>query len=131
MQENQAPPRVGRDVLVANERKVLAKARFQEPNLEAVLLKRTVMGSIVVDHERVTRTFPEARQSRVADDLRSAEGKNHQGLEYRRSEDFRRSVITEPISRERSMRVRGRLRRLCPERPCRRPRRSDELRYLG
>jgi hypothetical protein len=27
MQENQAPPRVGRDVLVANERKVLAKAR--------------------------------------------------------------------------------------------------------
>jgi hypothetical protein len=27
MQENQAPPRLGRDVLVANERKVLAKAQ--------------------------------------------------------------------------------------------------------
>jgi hypothetical protein len=27
MQENQTPPRVGRDALVANERKVLAKAR--------------------------------------------------------------------------------------------------------
>ena len=27
MQENQAPPRVGRDVLVANESKVLARAR--------------------------------------------------------------------------------------------------------
>jgi len=34
-------------------------ARFTEPNLEATLLKRMVMGSIVVDHERVTRTFPE------------------------------------------------------------------------
>jgi hypothetical protein len=33
--------------------------RFQEPNLEAVLLNRMVMGNIVVDHERVTRTFPE------------------------------------------------------------------------
>jgi len=35
-------------------------ARFKEPNLHARLLKRIVMGSIVVDHERVTRTFPEA-----------------------------------------------------------------------
>ena len=34
-------------------------ARFQEPNLHAALLKRIVMGSIVVDHELVTRTFPE------------------------------------------------------------------------
>lgn len=33
--------------------------RFQEPNLHAALLQRTVMGHIVVDHERVTRTFPE------------------------------------------------------------------------
>jgi hypothetical protein len=33
--------------------------RFQEANLEAVLLNRMVMGNIVVDHERVTRTFPE------------------------------------------------------------------------
>jgi hypothetical protein len=34
-------------------------ARFQEPNLYATLLSRTVMGPIVVDHEEVSRTFPE------------------------------------------------------------------------
>jgi hypothetical protein len=34
-------------------------ARFQEPNLHAALLQRLVMGNIVVDHERVARTFPE------------------------------------------------------------------------
>lgn len=34
-------------------------ARFQEPNLYATLLSRTVMGHIVVDHEEVWRTFPE------------------------------------------------------------------------
>lgn len=33
--------------------------RFQEPNLHACLINRTVMGAIVVDHEEVTRTFPE------------------------------------------------------------------------
>jgi hypothetical protein len=33
--------------------------RFQEPNLHAELLSRIVSGAIVVDHERVTRTFPE------------------------------------------------------------------------
>ena len=33
--------------------------RFQEPNLHAHLLKRIVMGNTVVDHERITRTFPE------------------------------------------------------------------------
>jgi hypothetical protein len=33
--------------------------RFQEPNLQATLLSRTVMGHIVVDHEEVVRTFPE------------------------------------------------------------------------
>lgn len=33
--------------------------RFQEPNLYATLLQRMVMGNIVVDYERVTRTFPE------------------------------------------------------------------------
>jgi len=31
--------------------------RFQEPDLHAALLKRIVMGDIVVDLERVTRTF--------------------------------------------------------------------------
>jgi hypothetical protein len=34
-------------------------ARFQEPNLHATLLSRTVMGNFVVDHEEVSRTFPE------------------------------------------------------------------------
>ena len=33
--------------------------RFQEPNLHAELLNRMVMGGIVIDHEKVTRTFPE------------------------------------------------------------------------
>ena len=33
--------------------------RFQEPNLHAALLKRIVAGTMVVDHEKVTRTFPE------------------------------------------------------------------------
>ena len=35
------------------------KLRFQEPNLHAALLKRIVMGHFVIDHELVTRTFPE------------------------------------------------------------------------
>jgi len=34
-------------------------ARFEEPNLHATLLNRTVMGNTVIDHERITRTFPE------------------------------------------------------------------------
>ncbi len=34
-------------------------ARFQEPNLHATLQRRIVMGSFVVDHEIITRTFPE------------------------------------------------------------------------
>jgi hypothetical protein len=34
-------------------------ARFREPNLHAALLKRIVSGSVVIDHEKVTRTFPE------------------------------------------------------------------------
>lgn len=33
--------------------------RFKEPNLHARLIKRTVIGSLVIDHEEVTRTFPE------------------------------------------------------------------------
>ncbi len=33
--------------------------RFQEPNLHAHLLNRVLMDRFVVDHERVTRTFPE------------------------------------------------------------------------
>jgi len=34
-------------------------ARFTEPNLHAALLHRIVAGDFVIDHERVTRTFPE------------------------------------------------------------------------
>lgn len=34
-------------------------ARFREPNLRAVLLKRIVAGQTVIDHEKVIRTFPE------------------------------------------------------------------------
>jgi hypothetical protein len=33
--------------------------RFQEPNLHAHLRQRIVIGRFVVDHEEVTRTFPE------------------------------------------------------------------------
>jgi hypothetical protein len=34
-------------------------ARFREPNLHATLLYRITAGALVLDHERVTRTFPE------------------------------------------------------------------------
>jgi catechol 2,3-dioxygenase-like lactoylglutathione lyase family enzyme len=33
-------------------------ARFTEPNLHARLLRRTVIGDVVIDHEWVTRSFP-------------------------------------------------------------------------
>lgn len=33
--------------------------RFAEPNLHAQLIRREVFGNIVIDHEDVTRTFPE------------------------------------------------------------------------
>lgn len=33
--------------------------RLQEPNLHAKLINRIVMGSMVIDHELVTRTFAE------------------------------------------------------------------------
>ena len=31
--------------------------RFTEPNLYAHLIRRTVMGNVVIDHEDITRTF--------------------------------------------------------------------------
>ena len=34
-------------------------ARFKEPNLHARLIHRIVAGNTVIDHEHVTRTFPE------------------------------------------------------------------------
>jgi putative hydrolase of HD superfamily len=36
-----------------------AAARFTEPNLHARLIQRCVMGTIVIDEEEITRTFPE------------------------------------------------------------------------
>ena len=33
--------------------------RLREPNLHARLIQRIVMGQTVIDHEEVTRTFPE------------------------------------------------------------------------
>ncbi len=35
--------------------------RFKEPDLHALLRRRIVMGNIVVDHEEVTRNFPEGK----------------------------------------------------------------------
>lgn len=35
------------------------RVRFAEPNLRARLIRRTVVGSTVIDHEEVSRTFPE------------------------------------------------------------------------
>jgi len=35
--------------------------RFREPDLHGRLLSRVVVGDLVVDHETVTRTFPEGR----------------------------------------------------------------------
>jgi hypothetical protein len=35
--------------------------RFQDSQLHAKLIKRSVMGNVVIDQEEVTRTFPEGR----------------------------------------------------------------------
>ena len=34
-------------------------ARLSDPHLDARLIHRAVMGQVVIDHEEVTRTFPE------------------------------------------------------------------------
>lgn len=39
--------------------------RFQDPNLHARLLHRTVMENTVVDHERVLRTLPDGELAEV------------------------------------------------------------------
>lgn len=39
------------------------RVRFAEPDLHATLLARIVLGRLVVDHERVTRNFPEGKGS--------------------------------------------------------------------
>jgi hypothetical protein len=41
------------------EMRARAAQRFTEPNLHARLIQRSVMGQVVIDHEEVTRTFPE------------------------------------------------------------------------
>jgi len=35
--------------------------RFQEPDLQGKLLTRIVLGNMVIDHETVTRNFPEGK----------------------------------------------------------------------
>lgn len=35
--------------------------RFEEPDLHARLVQRVVMGNLVIDHEVVTRNFPEGK----------------------------------------------------------------------
>jgi hypothetical protein len=48
-------------LLAANARELRERqiVRLQEPNLFAKLLNRIVSGNLVIDHELVTRTFPE------------------------------------------------------------------------
>ncbi len=41
------------------EMRARTSPRFTEPNLHARLISRSVMGNVVIDHEEVTRTFPE------------------------------------------------------------------------
>jgi hypothetical protein len=43
----------------AAEIRARLEVRFEERNLHARLLQRAVMGDIVIDHELVTRSFPE------------------------------------------------------------------------
>ena len=43
----------------AGEIRARLGARFEEPGLHARLVQRAVMGNIVIDHEVVTRSFPE------------------------------------------------------------------------
>lgn len=48
-------------LLAAGHEQIKARTapRFQEPNLYAKLIRRVVMGNVVIDYEDVTRTFPE------------------------------------------------------------------------
>ncbi len=43
----------------AQELRARQAIRLQEPNLHAHLVNRMVSGNLVIDHENVTRTFPE------------------------------------------------------------------------
>ena len=48
-------------LLASGHAEIRARAvpRFAEPNLHANLLKRVVLGEMVIDHENVMRSFPE------------------------------------------------------------------------
>jgi hypothetical protein len=48
-------------ILASGHAEIRARSapRFLEPNLHARLLSRTVLGNVVIDHEDVSRTFPE------------------------------------------------------------------------
>jgi hypothetical protein len=50
---------LGGALLAQGHEAIRARAvpRFAEPNLQAILLKRVVMGNVVIDHEDVIRTF--------------------------------------------------------------------------
>lgn len=50
-------------LLAANAADIRARhvERFKEPDLHGELLSRIVVGNVVVDHETVTRTFPEGK----------------------------------------------------------------------
>ena len=50
-------------LLAANAAEIRARhvERFKEPDLHGELLSRIVVGNVVVDHETVTRTFPEGK----------------------------------------------------------------------
>jgi hypothetical protein len=45
----------------ADEMRARFALRFQEPDLYARLVQRVVMGNLVMDHEVVTRNFPEGK----------------------------------------------------------------------
>jgi hypothetical protein len=48
-------------LLASGHTQIRARAaeRFAEPNLHAHLIERRIIGSLVIEHEMVTRTFPE------------------------------------------------------------------------
>ena len=52
-------------LLATGHAEIRARAllRFDEPDLHATLLNRSVMGKVVIDHEVVTRNFPEGKGS--------------------------------------------------------------------
>jgi putative hydrolase of HD superfamily len=59
--ENARLYELGGELLARGHPEIRARTaqRFEEPNLHARLLRRVVMGEVVVDHEEVDRTFPD------------------------------------------------------------------------